>query len=165
MKEVSYLSLYQAGKEAFERGHYRQSIEYLESARDLVNPSSSQGGEVQVWLVTAYQAANRLREAISLVRKLSHHPDLEVRKQSKQLLYILEAPRLKRPPEWMTEIPDLTSPDENKVSLLQAAGQSRKSSNYKQTPTQEIFKVTADNNSFIWVALALFVLIIGLLLS
>ena len=158
MTESTYLSLYQAGKEAFERGNYRQSIEYLESATKLVSPSSLQGGESQIWLVTAYQASNRVSEALSLARELTNHPFLDIRKQSKQILYILEAPRLQRPAEWMTEIPDLTSPQENKLYQTKAIGQSKPIPK-KPTPETIPYKYP-QNNSFIWVALAVSVLLL-----
>jgi hypothetical protein len=39
---------------------------------------------------------------------------METRKQAKRLLYILEAPKLRMNPEWLTEIPDLTEIASNK---------------------------------------------------
>jgi len=162
MAEISYLSCFQAGKEAFERGNYRKSIEQLDSAIKLVNPSSLQGGEVQMWLVTAYQAANRLPEAVALARKLTQHPNLEIRKQSKQLLYILEAPELKRPREWMTEIPDLTAPEQNnKIYQVKTNAQDKKSPTKKTISEGIPYHIPNQDNAFIWVALVVFLLTIG----
>ena len=62
--EKFYLE-YQSGKAAFERGEYRASIEHLSTARNLVNLSSGLGGEVQMWLVMAYEAAGQKAEAIA----------------------------------------------------------------------------------------------------
>ena len=39
---------YQAGKAAFERGQYRNSVQHLEKASDLVARNSRLGGEVQI---------------------------------------------------------------------------------------------------------------------
>ncbi|MGP0128668.1 MAG: hypothetical protein ACTMUB_05210 [cyanobacterium endosymbiont of Rhopalodia musculus] len=61
--------------------------------------SSQLGGEVQMWLVTAYQAVGRLHHAITLCQTLTCHPCSDIRKQSKEILYILQAPKLKRPEE------------------------------------------------------------------
>ena len=97
---------YRAGKEALERGQYRLSIENLEAAKELIAPNSRRGGEVQIWLVTAYQAANKIPEAIALCQELVTHPDLQTREQAQHILYIIKAPRLERPKEWMSEIPD-----------------------------------------------------------
>ncbi|NEQ28041.1 MAG: hypothetical protein F6K28_55440, partial [Microcoleus sp. SIO2G3] len=85
---------YQAGKTAFERGDYRQSVQALEKAVSLVARNTRVGGEMQFWLVTAYQAAEQQQEAIALCEQLTRHPDLQTRQQAKRLLYILKAPRL-----------------------------------------------------------------------
>ena len=49
---------YKAGKNAFERGQYRRSVQHLENARENINLNSRLGGEIQIWLVTVYQAEN-----------------------------------------------------------------------------------------------------------
>jgi len=103
---------YQAGKEAFERGRYRQSVQHLEKAVSLVFHNSPLGGEIQIWLVTAYEAAGQMTEAIELCEKVAKHPDLDTRKQGSRLLYILKAPRLRTRPEWLTQIPDLSQLDD-----------------------------------------------------
>jgi hypothetical protein len=60
-----------------------------------------------MWLVNAYNAVGDQAKAEGLCEKLLRHPDLETRRQAKNLLYILKAPQLKRPGNWMTQIPDL----------------------------------------------------------
>ena len=102
-------SQYQAGKVAFERGQYRESVQHLEKASALVARNSRLGGEVQIWLVTALEAAGQTTDAIALCEQLKRHPDLETSKQARSLLYILQAPQLKRPDQWMTQIPDLAT--------------------------------------------------------
>ncbi len=99
---------FQLGKSAFERGLYRNSVEYLEAAASLVDLTSHLGGEVQIWLVTAYEAFGKTPEAIALCEHLTRHPDYKIRKQGRRLLVILNAPRLRSRPEWVTQIPDLT---------------------------------------------------------
>ncbi|MGB7518708.1 MAG: tetratricopeptide repeat protein, partial [Spirulinaceae cyanobacterium] len=93
----------QAGKKALERGEYRLSIKHLETARELTRFGTRLGGEVGIWLMSAYQAANQLDQAIALGQKLAKHPFQEVAQQSKRLLYIIQAPQLVRPREWMSE--------------------------------------------------------------
>ena len=68
---------YQAGKSAFEGGHYRQSVQHLEKASALVDRNSRLGGEIQIWLVTAYEAAGQRNEALSLCKQLDRHPSIE----------------------------------------------------------------------------------------
>jgi tetratricopeptide (TPR) repeat protein len=98
---------YLQGQDAFERGQYREAIDYFQQALGLTSESSALGGAIQVWLVTAYEAAERREEALALCRQLRTHGNYETRQQAKQLLYILEAPKLQLKPEWLTQIPEL----------------------------------------------------------
>jgi hypothetical protein len=117
---------YEKGRLALEGGDYRQAIHLLESALGSLEPRSAVGGEVQIWLVTAYQAGGMLAEAIDLCAKLTRHPQISVRQESKRVLYILQAPDLKRREEWVTKIPDLQDLEENvKGDRVAARKQSR----------------------------------------
>jgi hypothetical protein len=162
---------YQAGKTAFERGEYRQSVQFLERASALVEPGTRLGGEVQIWLVTAYEAAGQRTEAISLCRKVSQHPDLKTRKQGKRLLYILEAPKLKTRPEWLTEIPDLSTIADNESDLDFGRSKFAPTKPPKRPEKKQMVvpdpvdptQVNTQDNRFIWVALAAAIaLILGL---
>ncbi len=154
---------FQQGKLALERGQYRLSVENLEEAIKLIPLGSREGGEANLWLVMAYQAASKLPQAISLCRRLTRHPDVELRKQSKQVLYILEAPQLARPKEWMTEIPDLNQVAANTSSPLI---QSTKSS-ARATPVssairfEDTSRINTKDNGFILVALGILLLILA----
>ncbi len=160
---------YQSGKSAFERGDYRSSVQFLERASALVEPGSRLGGEIQIWLVTAYEAAGQRTEAISLGRKLTQHPDLKTRKQGKRLLYILEAPKLKTRPEWLTEIPDLSKIAENESDL--DFGRSKFAPATPPKPLEKKRSVVPDpvdptqvntqDNLFVWVALGATVAIVA----
>ncbi len=155
-------NLYQSGKAAFESGQYRQAVENLEKAIALVNRNSRTGGEVQIWLVTAYEAAGRTEDAIALCEELKRHPFSETSKQARNLVYILKAPKLQRPREWMTQIPDLGALSDNESKIRLAAG--TKSSQSKK-PTEREFvdlsQVNTKDNRFIWVALITISLILG----
>ena len=151
---------YQAGKEALERGQYRLSIENLEAAKELVSHNSRKGGEAQIWLVTAYQAANKIDEAIALAQELITHPDTQTREQAQRILYIIKAPVLERPKEWMSEIPDLSAADQDKSHYMAAKARAKKPiqpelENLEPVPTQ------TKDNGFIWFALVLITLILG----
>ena len=50
---------YQTGRSAFECGKYREAAEELEKAVALLPENTRFGGEVQIWLATAYEASNR----------------------------------------------------------------------------------------------------------
>ncbi|MHC5610611.1 MAG: tetratricopeptide repeat protein [Nostoc sp.] len=155
---------YQTGKIAFENGQYRQAVENLEKASALLAANSRFGGEVEIHLVTAYEAAGRTDEAIALCERLKRHPDFETSKQARQMLYILKAPKLKRPSEWMTEIPDLGALSENELKITVA--KSTKSSvqqkpKLAQPELVDLSQVNTRDNRFIWVAL----IAIGLTIS
>ncbi len=155
---------YKAGKHAFERGQYRNSVQHLETARENIDSNSRLGGEAQIWLVTAYQAAGQVEEATSLCRQLTHHPRLETRQQAKRILVILEAPVLRSRPEWVTKIPDLGAISESDAkdrrgSSMVSQVKSRPAK--PKTPKLEVVdpsKVNTKDNQFVWVALVLVIL-------
>lgn len=160
---------YQAGKAAFERGSYRQSVQHLEKAVSLLERTSRLGGEAQIWLVTAYEAAGQQAEAIALCEQVSRHPDLKTRKEGSRLLYILKAPRLRTRPEWLTQIPDLANLDEAQQSMRGAYENIPKQPRRPRRKPQEepepidLSQVNTQDNRFVWVALAAIALILGYL--
>lgn len=161
-KQEQFTLNYQAGITAFEQGKYRQSVQYLEEATQLSPQATRLNGEVGIWLVTAYQAAGKLQEGLSLCRQLTRHPHPEIRKQAQRLLYILEAPRLNRPKEWMSEIPDLAKASES-VQYLNSSGSPKKTSS-QTTPAikpVDLSQVNHQDNKFIWVALLMLLLTMG----
>lgn len=149
---------YEAAKLAFERGNYRQCIDFLEGAIAQVEPTSNLGGEMQMWLVTAYKAGGKSDEAIALCRKLTRHPRLTTRQQAKRVLFVLEAPKLNTNKDWVVEIPDLKN-------LSESDSQSKigRTENLTPvTPAKKKFVIepvspdemnTPPDNQFIWVAL------------
>jgi tetratricopeptide (TPR) repeat protein len=152
---------YQAGQEALEMGQYRLSIENLEAAKDLVAPNSRRGGEAQIWLVTAYQAGNMIDEAISLAQQLITHPDTQTREQAQNILYIMKAPKLERPKEWMSEIPDLAQADQGASRYVGAKKKSTPESTSITLKDLEPAPTDPQETQFIWFALGLIILIIG----
>ena len=157
-------SRYQAGKLNFENGKYREAVENLEKASALLSRNSLLGGEVQIWLVTAYEAAGKTEEAIALCQQLQRHPFPETSKQAKELLYILKAPKLQRPSEWMTQIPDLATLSDNDAKI-RASGNYAKAS--RQAPVEpeleDLSQVNTQDNRFIGVALIVIVLTLSYL--
>lgn len=160
---------YETGKHAFERGEYRKSVQYLERANALADSGSRFGGEVQIWLVTAYEATGQRSEAIALCQKISRHPDIKTRQQGKRLLYILEAPKLQTRPEWLTEIPDLSklsdseAKDNRGVSKFGEATPPKLSQKTRPAIPEpiDLSQVNTQDNLFIWVALIAIALIVG----
>ncbi len=152
---------YLAGKEALERGQYRLSIDNLEAAKELISPNSRRGGEAQIWLVTAYQAANKISEAIALCQELATHPDAQTREQAQRILYIIKAPKLERPKEWMSEIPDLSSTDPGQSRYVTAKKSTQPSSTKPEYEDLDLSQVDTEDNQFIWFAFILIMVIIS----
>ena len=151
---------YQSGQIAFERGEYRQAVRSLLAAVAQVQPNTRIGGEVQVWLVTAFEAAGQIPEAKALCQKLSNHPDLETRQASKRLLYIMQAPELTRREEWLTKIPDLShlegGDDKFGVNSTSASpSEPQPRSIDEQYAPVDLSQVNTKDNNFIAIALIL----------
>ncbi len=163
---------YLAGQTAFENGDYRQSVDYLEAALTELKAQSSAdalrtklGGEMQMWLVTAYEASGNLSGAIELCGQLTRHPHLATRQESKRILYILQAPELNRKDEWIIKIPDLQEIEEN-PNAKGGGGSQRKSRPVpvrKMPPPKPIdpSEIETKDNGFLKVLLVLAVLAIG----
>ncbi len=160
---------YAYGQTAFERGSYREAVEYFEAALDLAKATTPLGGEIQTWLVNAYSAVGRQADAIALCQALARHPDLETRKQGKNLLYIMQAPQLQRPTNWMTEIPDLAKLSADGAQSLGQAGYSGTKAASRPRPKVEKppidpSEINSKDNGFLWAALIGVALVLGGLL-
>lgn len=152
---TQFKNQFDAGRAAFDRGEYRLSVQLFEEVLQQISPDSRQGGEVQTWLVTAYQAMGKVDEATSLCRQLTNHPIYDIRTQAKQVLYILEAPRLQRPPEWMSKIPDLEKLPDSEPKFQKGQNQ------FKPKQDEDIGPINTNDNRFVWVALGLVLVLLG----
>jgi tetratricopeptide (TPR) repeat protein len=156
---------YQAGQAAFESGNYRQAVDLLEAAVAETAAKSKLGGEMQLWLVTAYEASGDLSKAIELCSQLIRHPHIETRQESKRVLYILQAPELNRRDEWITKIPDLQEIEEN-PNAKGGSGSPRKSQPVRVRPMPlpvpiDPSEIETKDNGFLKILLVLAVLAIG----
>jgi len=161
VNQEKFQKAYQAGRAAFDRGNYQQSVVSFEKAHQLVPAYSRKGGEVGIWLITAYQAANRMQDAIALSQKLSRHPHTEIRKQSQRLLYILKAPPLKRPKEWMVEIPDLGTFPESDPKDRRGSNTVKSASKPREEEVIDPALINRKDNGFVWLALIAILLTLG----
>jgi hypothetical protein len=155
---VTFDTDFQSGQIAFERGEYRQSVSYLLAALAQVQPNTRMGGEVQIWLATAFEANGQIAEAKELCAKLSNHPSLDTRQASKRMLYIMQAPELTRRDEWLIKIPDLTHIEDaegnsavNSTPILPSKAKG-KSLDEIYAPV-DLSQVNTQDNGFIYLAL------------
>ncbi|MEC4802674.1 MAG: hypothetical protein SAJ12_15985 [Jaaginema sp. PMC 1079.18] len=162
-EQTSFQELYRAGKLAFERGQYRRSIEALEASLELLPRTNRLAGDAQIWLVTAYQAAGQNQDAIALCQSLLQHPSITIRGKAKRLLEILKAPVLKRPKEWMTEIPDLAALDESRQRDRYITSKKRDRPPAEPNPDDYVDLSQVDNsdNGFVGLTLVLVLLVLG----
>ncbi|MDX2273028.1 MAG: hypothetical protein NW237_13920 [Cyanobacteriota bacterium] len=105
-----YLLAIQSG---FERGSYREVLTWVEAALRHY----PQSGSLRLWQALTIEALGQTTQAIELMQMLVHHPDPEIAQQAKYLVYIWKAPRLQRPPAWLSEIPDLSQLADSAVTL------------------------------------------------
>lgn len=150
---------YQLGQQAFERGRYADAVAAFEQGI-AEKPSISLDGELKLWLVNALAAVDRREDAIELCGKLARHPDLDVRKQSQQLLYIIKAPKLQAKDEWLTKIPDLAElqdSDEKPWQKIPAKPRPIK----PPPPPLPLSEVNTEDNGFGWAALIGSALLLG----
>ena len=158
--QEQFQKYYQLGQKALENGKYKVSITNLQLAKELVGFSSNKGAEVQMLLATAYQAVGQRQEAIALCQELTTHPNGLIRQKAKDVLYIIQAPELQRPLEWMSEIPDLSSEETPKARYVTT--KSKKSPPKKDNELPPIDpQANTEDNQFIWFALIIAILTIG----
>lgn len=160
---LEMITAYANGRDAFEHGYYRESVDWLLKAIALVNRTSRLGGEMQLWLVTAYEAAGQQQEAIALCRQLQHHAHWDTRKQSKRLLYILEAPKLEKKSEWLTQIPDLSGVNEQDLQERMGASTFTQSVARPQNDPDpiDLSQVDTRESNLVGVALVILLVIFG----
>ena len=150
---------YQLGQQAFERGRYVEAVQAFEQGLEQ-KPGIALDGELKLWLVNALAAADRRQEAIQLCETLALHPDFEVRKKSKQVLYIIQAPKLQAKEEWLTKIPDLASLEGSEEKPWQPRpGKPRPPK--PPPPPLPLSEVNTEDNGFVWLALVSSVLVLG----
>lgn len=142
---------YQLGQQAFERGRYADAVQAFEQGL-AEKPGISLDGELKLWLVNALAATNRRQEAVELCGKLALHPDLDVRKQSKQLLYIIQAPKLQAKEEWLTKIPDLAELEDSEEKPWQTRPVKPRPLK-PPPPPLPLSEVNTEDNGFVWLAL------------
>lgn len=159
---------YQAGRDAFERGRYRESVERLTQATAQAGPNTPLGGQAQIWLVTAYEALEQRAEAIALCEAITKHPHYDTRKEANRLLYILKAPRLKTRPEWLIQIPELNNLEEGDRAAQSAYANRAPKAPPKPKPAfpkepVDLSQVDTRDTGFVWVGLGAILLILGAL--
>ncbi len=127
--EADYLHHLEA---CLERGSYRRALELSLEAIAHYPQSAS----LKIWRAVCLEAIGRTAEAIAILRPLVRSGDAEASKQSRYLLSIWEAPRLKRPQNWTVQIPDLSHLSDGDWNLTAIAPRQVASSSQDPNPTE-----------------------------
>lgn len=160
VESLTFDEAFQLGQDAFERGKYRESLTFLAAALDQVLPNSQLGGEVQLWMVNAHQAAGESDAAIVRCEQLAKHPFPQISKTARDLLYILKAPVLNRPKEWLSEIPDLANLEDSERRDRYIQAQAQKESGAIAPEDSEPVLTEPQENPFILIVLGVLLLIL-----
>ena len=108
------VALYESAQRQYERGSYRRTLELAEEALKNLRGGSLEGGRVLIFKAMALDALGRETEAAEVYKSLEEtHPLTTIRKQAEELLYILEAPRLKIGADERVSIPDMSNFEKN----------------------------------------------------
>ncbi|MEY2977966.1 MAG: hypothetical protein ACO31I_03685 [Prochlorotrichaceae cyanobacterium] len=143
------------GQKALEQGFPIDAIAAFQAALEQGYPQSYLGGEIQIWLATAYEAAGQHQAALDRCRQLRSHPHASIRKQSADILYIWEAPALQTRPDWVVNIPDLSRVEDNPAPTV-GAGVNRQKQRPKKEPVEpqiDPASINRKDNQFVWVGL------------
>ena len=92
---------------ALDKGDYNFCIKIVDPLLLDSQAESILGGQLRLLIVTAYMGKGDEQKAINICQTLIHNKEESVRQQAKQLLSILDAPRLPKPSNWSVEIPKL----------------------------------------------------------
>jgi hypothetical protein len=149
------------------RGSYRQVLQQIEMALQHYPDS----GSLRLWQAITTEALGQTAAAIALTRPLLQHPDPEIAQQARYLVWIWEAPRLRRPPEWLSQIPDLTQLPESRELLPTSALRSRPATaqpaslpHNRPDPPEDLEPANPSqlDNRMIWIALGIVLLTTGI---
>ncbi|BEV35852.1 DUF3153 domain-containing protein [Synechococcus sp. M16CYN] len=88
-----------------ERGDYGQALERLTPLADAYPASTSEGSQVRLLMITSWMGQGQEDQAVAMSHILSRTGETNIRQHAKQLVAILEAPRLGRPKNWRIQLP------------------------------------------------------------
>ncbi|MCO5577007.1 hypothetical protein L7F22_030829 [Adiantum nelumboides] len=164
--------MFQLGQRAYGRGMYDKAVELFEGALTNIPGSSHLGGEVQVWLAMAYEADGKHARCIALYKTLEKtHPSGYIRRQAKDLRYILEAPKLKISKEEMVTVPLIDDNYSETRTWSKMYKERRKKLTKKAKPTKDymedwlVWKPPRwERSPYFWVAVTVWLTLIGIAL-
>ena len=131
-------SAIKATEAALEKGDYGICIKIIDPLLLDFQAETEIGGQLRLLIVTAYMGKGDEQKAINICQTLIHNKEESVRQQAKQLLSILEAPRLPKPSNWSVEIPNLEMDPSLKSSVSKAKKKREKIYHPPTGPTKSL---------------------------
>ena len=113
-------SAIKASEAALDKGDYGNCIRIIDPLLLDFQAETEIGGQLRLLIVTAYMGKGDEQKAINICKALIHNKKESVRQQAKQLVSILDAPRLPKPSNWSVEIPNLEMEPSLKSSFSKA---------------------------------------------
>ena len=113
-------SAIKATEAALEKGDYGICIKIIDPLLLDFQAETEIGGQLRLLIVTAYMGKGDEQKAINICQTLIQNKKESVRQQAKQLLSILDSPRLPKPSNWSVEIPKLEMEPSLKSSFSKA---------------------------------------------
>ena len=131
-------SAIKATEAALEKGDYGICIKIIDPLLLDFQAETEIGGQLRLLIVTAYMGKGDEQKAINICQTLIHNKEESVRQQAKQLLSILDAPRLPKPSNWSVEIPNLEMEPSLKSSVSKAKKKREKIYHPPTGPTKSL---------------------------
>ena len=127
-----------AAEAALDKGDYNLCIEIIDPLLLTFSGSTTIGGQLRLLKVTAYMGIGDEQKAINICQTLIDNKEANVRQQAKQLLSILDAPRLPRPSNWSIEIPKIEMEQSLESSLKKEKRKKKKIIHPPTGPTKNL---------------------------
>jgi len=132
-------SAIKAAEAALDKGDYSHCLKIIDPLLSSYSEATSIGAQLRLLKVTAYIGKGDEKKAISICQALVNNKEASIRQQVKQLLSILDAPCLPRPPNWSVEIPKIEMEPSIKSSFRKTNKKTKKKINHPPTgPTKNL---------------------------
>ncbi len=90
---------------AIEKGEYELCLKNLGNLIQSYSINTDEGAKIRMMMITAYMGKGEDDKAKSMCRKLTRCKNTEQRQIAKQLLSVLDSPKLERPENWSIKLP------------------------------------------------------------
>eukprot|EP00747_Dinoflagellata_sp_TGD_P169441 gnl/TRDRNA2_/TRDRNA2_198421_c0_seq1.p1 gnl/TRDRNA2_/TRDRNA2_198421_c0~~gnl/TRDRNA2_/TRDRNA2_198421_c0_seq1.p1 ORF type:complete len:296 (-),score=54.72 gnl/TRDRNA2_/TRDRNA2_198421_c0_seq1:232-1119(-) len=149
--------LYDGGVESYRKGAYDDAYDCFELALNKTDSFSQLGGDLQMYMALTLDALGKHDAAIDLYQELEEtHPVRKIRRQAKNLRFILEAPELEKSEDEKVQISVFDNYDDAPKQFGRGAGTVAKPQ-AKSLEEQYLKKgdgepTEAGPNYYVWVA-------------